>query len=175
MSALFFLWRVVVARPESVLITKQNPLSLSQVSRCPRSPCCALNEVKSVSMPACPNDSAPAPWPNRMSAGIQKWRPRQPRPNCFQTFVPGLKVTVEEKKMETKTPTAYTCHNSLYSAYCACILQWREKDKRSEEHAFAMKKRSLWRSSGPCRSNGPLQKQETSNFRSRLARSEIFC
>ena len=111
--------------------TKQNPLRFSKVSRCSRSPCCALNELKSVSLPACPNDSAPAPWPNRMSAGIQKWRPRQPRPNCFQTFVPGLKVTVEEKKMETKTPTFYTCKNQRFLvvsnalfSYCFQVQFW---------------------------------------------------
>ena len=40
-----------------------------------------------------------------------------------------------------------------------------QEDKRSEEHAFVMKKRSLWRSSGPCRSTGPLQTQKTSKER----------
>ena len=49
-----------------------------------------------------------------------------------------------------------------------------QEDKRSEEHAFAMKKRSLWRSSGPFGSGGPLQEQNTSKSRSRLARSDIF-
>ena len=49
-----------------------------------------------------------------------------------------------------------------------------QEDKRSEEHAFAMKKRSLWRSSGPCRSSGPLQKQKTAKNQSRLARSDFL-